>query len=252
MCLGKPATPTVHGPRGRLEVWCRGPTSRVANCSHEQRPDEVFIVTSLPMTPSGKVDRQRLLEEGGRQPGGTVALAAPSNTVEFGTGAVNSGTFQVARGAALVVESASSFTQSAGTLAAAGAITLFNGTFTLAGGSESDGPVLLADAALVDGPGTIGFNLTGTSNLSGDIPAGQTVTLTTNDADSNVFLLGSTTVRGALVIAPSGSLSAGATYVAIDGAVTGKFSAYAFGSHSYSVQYAAGTVSSNEVVLTAG
>ena len=34
------------------------------------RPDEVFIVTALPMTPSGKVDRQRLLEEAGRTPWG--------------------------------------------------------------------------------------------------------------------------------------------------------------------------------------
>ncbi len=306
------------------------------------------------------------------QPGGTVALNAPSNTVEYGTGAVNSGTFKVARAAALAVESGSSFTQSAGTLAAEGAITLFNGTFTLAGGSASGGPVLLSNAALVDGLGSIGFNLTGTSSLSGNIPAGQTVTLATNDADTNVFLLGATTVRGALVIEPSathsvalagkgslliapggklstsglaagqpvyvrvaltneaggvvdlaapsdfeygpatvnsgtidvvpggelalssgstltneatgelgvtidattglvsgisgpgesldgtlavttlGSPSAGATYVVVDGPVTGKFSADAFGSHSYSVQYAAGTVSSNEVVLTAG
>jgi acyl-coenzyme A synthetase/AMP-(fatty) acid ligase len=30
------------------------------------RPDEVFVVTALPMTPSGKVDRQRLLDEAGR------------------------------------------------------------------------------------------------------------------------------------------------------------------------------------------
>jgi len=30
------------------------------------RPDEVFIVTALPLTPSGKVDRQRLLDEAGR------------------------------------------------------------------------------------------------------------------------------------------------------------------------------------------
>jgi hypothetical protein len=306
------------------------------------------------------------------QPGGTVSLAAPVNTIEYGTGAVNSGKFQVARGASLAVESGSSFTQSGGTLAAAGAVTLFNGTFTLAGGSESGGPVLLANANLVDGPGTIGFRMTGTSSLSGNIPAGQTVTLTTDGADSNVFLLGPTTVRGALVIAPSathfvalagkgsllvapggmlstsglaggqaadirvaltneagglvdlaapsdfqygpatlnsgrievvqggelslssgstlsneaagelgvtvdattgvvsgisglgvsldgtlavttlGSLSAGATYVAIDGPVTGKFSAYAFGSHSYTVQYGPGKQSSNQVVLTAG
>jgi acyl-coenzyme A synthetase/AMP-(fatty) acid ligase len=30
------------------------------------RPDEVFIVSDLPMTTSGKVDRRRLLEESGR------------------------------------------------------------------------------------------------------------------------------------------------------------------------------------------
>jgi acyl-CoA synthetase (AMP-forming)/AMP-acid ligase II len=46
------------------------PAQRRGLCSdyigHERRPDEVSIVTALPMTPSGKVDRQRLLEEAGR------------------------------------------------------------------------------------------------------------------------------------------------------------------------------------------
>jgi acyl-coenzyme A synthetase/AMP-(fatty) acid ligase len=34
------------------------------------RPDEVFILSDLPMTTSGKVDRRRLLDESGRTPWG--------------------------------------------------------------------------------------------------------------------------------------------------------------------------------------
>ncbi|HTW10315.1 MAG TPA: hypothetical protein VME46_22615 [Acidimicrobiales bacterium] len=305
------------------------------------------------------------------QAGGTARLDAPSNIFEYGIAAVNSGSFQLPRSAALVVESGSSFTQAGGTLALGGTLTLIGGKFVQAGGSESGGPALLEGADLVDGPGALGFDLTGVSILSGDIPSGQTVTLTTHFSDSTVFLSGSTSVKGTLAMEPSashyvalsgkgsltvasggtlatsgpagaqpvhirvpltnqaggsveiaspsdfeygpatvnsgnlrvaeggelvlssgstlrnaptgtigvtvdatkgavsgisgagvslngtlavttlGSPAAGSSYVVIGGPVSGEFSASSFGHQSYSVRYTAGSVSSNEVVLTA-
>jgi D-alanine--poly(phosphoribitol) ligase subunit 1 len=54
----------VEAPAGVTAVKVLDAASSVIPAT--MRPDEVFVVTSLPMTPSGKVDRQRLLDEAGR------------------------------------------------------------------------------------------------------------------------------------------------------------------------------------------
>jgi hypothetical protein len=134
--------------------------------------------------------------------GGTVDI---TGSTDMGMGEVtvaNSGTFDIAHGA-LVYVPQDSFTQSAGTLAVRGTLTVAGSasTFTLAGGRESGGPVkLVGGATLVEGPGTMGFDITGNVYLKGDIPAGQTVTVDGGSTNSDVNLIGGTTVKGTLVL----------------------------------------------------
>jgi hypothetical protein len=148
--------------------------------------------------------------------GGTVdfAVLGPPPTdsragtsFDNGTSTVNSGTFDIAHGASVLFTEGSTFTQSAGTLKVGGSLMVSGdrAKFILAGGTESGGPVHVLSATLVEGPGTIGFDLTGICTLTGDIPAGQTVTLNGRPSNASVYLTGLTTVKGALVLAAGGS-----------------------------------------------
>jgi hypothetical protein len=57
-------------------------------------------------------------------------------------------------------------------------------------------------------------------------------------------------LNGTLAVTTMGSPAVGSSYVAIGGPVTGKFSAYSFGSRHYSVRYTSGKASANEVLLS--
>ena len=145
------------------------------------------------------------------QAGGTVDFAVlgppPTNSragtsFSGGTRTVNSGAFDIAHGASVLFTEGSTFTQSAGTLKVNGAL-MVSGSgakFTLAGGTESGGPVDVASATLVEGPGRIGFDLTGICTLTGDIPAGQTVTFDAIKSEGQFHLTGPTTVKGTLAV----------------------------------------------------
>jgi hypothetical protein len=136
------------------------------------------------------------------QAGGKVDITASTNMGMGEVTVVNSGTFDIAHGASVYVPQ-DSFTQSAGTLAVRGTLTVAgaSSTFTLAGGSESGGPVkLIGGTTLVEGPGTMGFDITGNVYLKGDIPAAQTVTVDGRSTNSDVNLTGGTTVKGTLVL----------------------------------------------------
>lgn len=117
---------------------------------------------------------------------------------------VNSGAFDVAGQGTAEFMLGSRFTQSAGTLKVAGTLTLAGaGTaFVLAGGTESGRVIDIgAGATLVEGAGkAVGFDVTGYCNLTGDIPAGQTVTVDGHSNNSSVGLTGSTTVKGTLAL----------------------------------------------------
>ena len=142
------------------------------------------------------------------QAGGKVDIAASTGFGD-GTPTANSGAFDIAHGASVLFNQ-DSFTQSAGTLKVSGTLTVSGGggKFTLAGGTESGGPVDVHSATVVDGPGTIGFDLTGECTLTGDIPAGQTVTVDGRPANASVDLTGLTTVKGTLVLDASAKGSA--------------------------------------------
>ena len=136
------------------------------------------------------------------QAGGKVDIAGSTNMGMGEVTVVNSGTFDIAHGASVYVPQ-DSFTQSAGTLAVRGTLTLSGAAsvFTLAGGSESGGPVkLVGGTTLVEGPGTMGFDITGNVYLRGDIPAAQTVTVDGSSTNSDVSLTGGTTVKGTLAL----------------------------------------------------
>jgi hypothetical protein len=134
------------------------------------------------------------------QAGGTVNIAAATGFAD-GTATANSGTFDIAHGASVLFDQAS-VTQSAGTLEVGGTLTVSGGggKFTLAGGTQSGGPVDVHSATVVDGRGTIGFDLTGECTLTGHIPARQTVTVDGCSDNASANLTGLTTVKGTLVL----------------------------------------------------
>lgn len=143
--------------------------------------------------------------------GGTVDLGAGIsvglNNLGKGAATVNSGTFNITPGAHAMFNLGSTFTQSAGTLQVDGTLYLGGAgtTFTLAGGAERGRPVdISAGATLVEGRGqAVGFDMTSACYLTGDIPAGQTVTVDGRSINSSLALNRSATVKGALALEAS-------------------------------------------------
>ncbi len=134
--------------------------------------------------------------------GGTVTVGAPSTKQDEGTLTSNSGTFTVSSGGNLALTGGSSFTDLAGTLTLSGTMNEGGGTFTQSGGTESGNPVVIdGGATWPRGPG--GFDVTGSSTLSGTIPSGQTVTVDGSSANVQLALPSAVTDDGTLALKPS-------------------------------------------------
>ena len=134
--------------------------------------------------------------------GGTVKLGAPINNQDSSTLTSNSGTFTVASGAQFNVAGGSSFTNAAGKLTVNGGFAENSGTFTASGGIEAGNPVIITSATLADGQGSGAFKVQSNTNLTGNIPAGQSVTVDGSVNNVSLTLPGATTVSGTLAMDP--------------------------------------------------
>ena len=136
--------------------------------------------------------------------GGTVNIAASVTDQDSNTLTTNDGSFNVLTSGSLTLSGGSSFTQAAGSLGVGGAITQQAGTFTQSGGSQSGVPVTIdGGATLADSAGGSGFNVTGSSSLSGTIPSGQTVTVNGSGTSVELTISGTVTDDGILAVAPT-------------------------------------------------
>jgi hypothetical protein len=137
------------------------------------------------------------------QAGGNVTIGATSNQFNNGTLTTNDGTFTVTNAADINLTSGSSFTQEAGTLVVTGSFGENSGTFTASGGAETGNPVSFSGGTLADSATTGSFQGTATFNLTGTIPAGQTVTGNGVSGSLDIQLSAPVTVDGSLVFDPS-------------------------------------------------
>jgi hypothetical protein len=136
--------------------------------------------------------------------GATVRLAG-ENTDETAYATVtNKGNFTVTSTGELTQSNqgvGTVFTQSGGTLVNNGTIVIGAATFNQSGGSDSGNPIEVTDgSSLNDKAGAGGFTVTGTDDLSGTIPAGQTVTVVGAASDGVLNLVGNVTNRGTLIV----------------------------------------------------
>jgi fibronectin-binding autotransporter adhesin len=125
---------------------------------------------------------------------GTLTIDGADTAEDGGSGATtftNDGTFSVGSAGGITVSSSSSFTQSAGTLTNSGSFKVSSGTFTQSGGTESGNAISITTSSLVDSAGGGDFDLFGSDNLSGTLPAGQTVEAIGNTTSNAEVTLGS-------------------------------------------------------------
>jgi hypothetical protein len=144
--------------------------------------------------------------------GGKLSIGG-ANTVEANSANItNNGTFIVTASGALSAGGAgtTTFTDSGGSLDNKGTLSINDVTFTQSGGKLSGHAVMVSDfSTLDDSAGTGSFSLVGDNNLSGTIPAGQTVTvLGTPSNNGSLVLAGDVTNDGTLVL-DSQSISGG-------------------------------------------
>ena len=137
--------------------------------------------------------------------GGTVTIGAPNTVQDSNTLTTNSGTFAVSSGGGYALTGGSSFKDLTGTLTVTGSMILDAGTFTQSGGTESGNPVTVeGGATIADSAGTGAFDVTGSSNLSGTIPSGQTVNVSGAGTSVALTVSAAVTVDGTLDLSPGG------------------------------------------------
>jgi hypothetical protein len=127
---------------------------------------------------------------------GTVTINTDTTFSQASGVYTNTGTFAIAAGKALTISGQNqAFNQNAGTLTSTGAFDLHgsvqSATFNFNGGTATDNPLLLANAALNIGPGAIAaasFKMRGNSTLSGDVAAGTTIVVEGLDGPQHATL----------------------------------------------------------------
>ncbi len=147
------------------------------------------------------------------QLGGTVTIGAPDSRQDDSTLTTNSGTFTVSSTGHYAVTGGGFTDASGATLTLSGTMLENVGTFTQSGGTESGNPVQLENLTLADSTGTGSFDVVGTSNLSGTIPSGQTVTVDGTATTVNLAVAAAVTDDGTLAMK-----SSTAGYAQINGA----------------------------------
>ena len=184
-------SPTNHGfamvtpgPGGRLTVKSGGNLATVPGSTNE-------AYLRVPIT---------------NKAGGTVTIGAPTTNQDADTLTTNSGTFTVSSGAGYTLTGGSSFKDKTGTLTVSGVMTQDNGTFTQSGGTESGNPVTVdGGATIADSAGAGAFDVVGSSNLTGTIPAGQSVNVDGSGTNVDLDVVAGVTIDGTLDMSPSPS-----------------------------------------------
>jgi hypothetical protein len=152
--------------------------------------------------------------------GGTVTIGAPTTDQDSNTLTTSSGTFTVSSGAGYLLTGSSSFTHSAGTLTVTGSMTQDDGTFTQTSGDIAGNPVTVdGGATIADSAGTGGFDVIGSSSLSGTVPVGQTVNVDGSGTNVQLSVNAGVAVKGTLDLSPA---SAGYAMVTGTGHLTVK------------------------------
>ena len=128
------------------------------------------------LTTSGTANNVYLRSNITNDAGGTVTIGSPNTLMDANTSMTNDGSFTVSSGGALNLSTGSDAFTNAGTLTLTGTLSS-QGAFTQTSGSISGNPVNLYAGSLADTAGTGAFDVTGSINMSGDIPSGQTVTI---------------------------------------------------------------------------
>ena len=138
--------------------------------------------------------------------GGTVTIGAPTTDQDSNTLTTSSGTFTVSSGAGYTLTGSSSFTHSAGTLTVTGSMTQDDGTFTQTSGDIAGNPVTVdGGATIADSAGTGGFDVIGSSSLSGTVPVGQTVNVDGSGTNVQLGIAAGVAIKGTLDLSPSPS-----------------------------------------------
>jgi hypothetical protein len=133
---------------------------------------------------------------------GNVSIAGASTQENTDVAIVNNGSFTIASTGNLLDQgTGTSFAQTAGTLVNSGSLVLNGATFTQSGGADSGNQVQLTQfSTLIDSAGTGSFITTGTNNLRGTIPTGQSLTVTGGNTSGVLTLLGNVTNDGDLTL----------------------------------------------------
>jgi hypothetical protein len=136
----------------------------------------------------------------------------------------NNGVFQVQTSRMLSISGDETFVQGGGTLDVDGTFHMIGATFNFNGGSvDSAGLTILESSALSFGPGSTGgahFRVRRTSTLSGNIAAGQTVTIeaerpSTGAVNATVTVTGNVTNAGTIQLTGIGTIPSGAATLAV-------------------------------------
>jgi len=137
------------------------------------------------------------------QAGGTMSIGAANSLQDVGTATTNNGTLTVSAAGHLAVGGVGAFTNS-GAIALTGSITIGNATYTQNSGSISGNPVIMSGGGtLADAGGTGSIDVTGSINVSGVIPSGQTVTVDGSITNVTLNATSALTDSGTLVLNPS-------------------------------------------------
>jgi hypothetical protein len=136
---------------------------------------------------------------------GTVSIGGANTTVSNDAAITNDGSFTITSAGNLTVASSgqalASFTQSGGTLVNDGTLLTNQAVFTQSGGTDSGNTVQVTDSSsLVDSQGAGSFDLIDNNDLSGTIPAGQTVTVLAATDNSNTTLAANVTNDGTFAV----------------------------------------------------
>jgi fibronectin-binding autotransporter adhesin len=139
--------------------------------------------------------------------GGTITIGAADTVMDQANVLSNAGAFTVSASGNLSASGAGSFTNTSA-MTVTGSMSVGSDTFTQTSGSISGNPVVMTGSGtLVDTAGTGAFDVIGSINASGTIPAGQTVTI---DGSSTNVIFDQTspiTDNGTLTLAPSSGFS---------------------------------------------
>ena len=137
------------------------------------------------------------------QAGGTVTIGAASTSLDGGTSTSTVGAFAVTGSGGLSISAGGTFTNT-GSMVLSGTMDVGVATFMQSGGSISGNPVIMVGGGtLVDSVGTGAFDVIGSTNLSGVIPVGQTVTVDGSINNVVFTLTSAVTDRGTLNLNPS-------------------------------------------------